>query len=355
MKTISLCMIVKNEEAVLGRALSSAQEIADEIIVVDTGSTDHTWEIAGNITDRRYRFPWTDDFSEARNYSFSKATMDYQMWLDADDVILPEACRKLLVWKETSDRPDVVMLPYHTAFDAEGHPTYSYYRERLIRREAGFRWEGAIHEVITTAGDIRYLDAAITHRKEQPSDPDRNLRIFQKLLASGKSFSPREQFYYARELYYHQEYRKAIQAFSDFVRRPDAWLENRIDACRHLAYCYDALGEHDDAFSSLLRTLEYDTPRAEICCDLGERFLQLKRYPLAIFWYQLAASLPRNDQGGGFVSPDCYDFIPYLQLCVCFDRMGERERALHYHEKAAACKPSDPAVLYNQKYFENAE
>ena len=87
MATVSLCMIVRNEEDVLGRCLESVKDIVDEIIIVDTGSTDKTKEIAGRFTNAVYDFPWIDDFSAARNFSFSKATMDYQMWLDADDVI----------------------------------------------------------------------------------------------------------------------------------------------------------------------------------------------------------------------------------------------------------------------------
>ena len=77
MATVSLCMIVKNEEKVLGRCLDSAKEIADEIIIVDTGSTDRTKEIAAEYTEKIYDFEWNDDFSAARNESFRKATKDY--------------------------------------------------------------------------------------------------------------------------------------------------------------------------------------------------------------------------------------------------------------------------------------
>ena len=79
-------MIVKNEESVLARCLKSIEPLADEIVIADTGSTDSTKRIASRFTDRVYDFPWNDDFSEARNFSFSKAVMDYIMWMDADDV-----------------------------------------------------------------------------------------------------------------------------------------------------------------------------------------------------------------------------------------------------------------------------
>ena len=74
MITISLCMIVKNEEKVLARCLDSIADLMDEIIIVDTGSSDNTKEIAKKYTDKIYDFTWIDDFSAARNFAFSKAT-----------------------------------------------------------------------------------------------------------------------------------------------------------------------------------------------------------------------------------------------------------------------------------------
>lgn len=79
MITVSLCMIVKNEEAVLERCLESVSDLVDEIVVVDTGSTDRTREIAEWFTGRVYDFQWIDDFAAARNYAFSLAEKDYCM------------------------------------------------------------------------------------------------------------------------------------------------------------------------------------------------------------------------------------------------------------------------------------
>lgn len=85
MITISLCMIVKDEEQVLERCLDSVKELVDEIVIVDTGSTDATKDIAARYTDRLFHFEWNHDFSAARNFSFRQATQDYILWLDADD------------------------------------------------------------------------------------------------------------------------------------------------------------------------------------------------------------------------------------------------------------------------------
>ena len=135
MISLSLCMIVKNEEKVLKRCLDSVKNIVDEIIIVDTGSTDKTKDIAKKFTKNIYDFKWIDDFAAARNYSFSKATKEYIMWLDADDVILKKDREKLLKLKENLDRStDMVLLKYNTGFDENGNVNFSYYRERILKR-----------------------------------------------------------------------------------------------------------------------------------------------------------------------------------------------------------------------------
>lgn len=95
MITLSLCMIVRDEEDVLGRCLDSVKDAADEIIIIDTGSEDRTKETALKYTQNVYDFPWRDDFSAARNFALEHGTMDYLMWMDADDVLPAESRRKL--------------------------------------------------------------------------------------------------------------------------------------------------------------------------------------------------------------------------------------------------------------------
>ena len=100
----SLCMIVKNEEAVLNRCLESMASAMDEIIIVDTGSTDATKKIAAAYTDQIYDFAWTGNFAEARNYAASKATGDYIYTADADEYLEPEELQKLL-------QPNIILTP----------------------------------------------------------------------------------------------------------------------------------------------------------------------------------------------------------------------------------------------------
>ena len=136
---LSLCMIVRNEEERLYRCLLSVRDAVDEIIILDTGSTDSTKEIAARYTAHVHDYTWQEDFAAARNASFALATRPYILWLDADDVIDPCELKKLIALKERLDGSiDAVMMPYHYAFSQEGIPSLIFDRERIVRREAVF-------------------------------------------------------------------------------------------------------------------------------------------------------------------------------------------------------------------------
>ncbi len=354
MPTISLCMIVKNEEMHIARCLDSVAELVDEIVIVDTGSTDRTVETASRYTSKVYSYPWKDDFSDARNYSFSKASMDYCMWMDADDILEETEKEPFLQLKQSlSPDTDIVMMKYNTSFDEAGRPSFSYYRERWIRNCGRYRWMGAVHEVIPPNGRVVYSDIAFSHRKIGRGDSDRNLRIYQRMISEGKPLEPRHQYYYGRELYYHKQYEEAVSVLEQFLRSSEGWIENKIEACSTCAACYLQLGKEEEALNTLLRSMSYDLPRAELCCEIGKYFLEHGNYHNAIYWYETALNVPKNDYSDGFILPDCYDYVPLLQLCVCYDKLGDREKAKEYNEKAGVCKPYSQAYLYNKRYFDN--
>lgn len=356
MVTISLCMIVKDEEDVLARCLESVQDLVDEIIVVDTGSTDRTPEIAAQFSAQVHHFLWVDDFAAARNFAFSLGTMDYLLWLDADDILLEEDRAAFHTLKEMLDPTvSVVMAKYNAGFDRQGRVAISYYRERLVKNHAGFLWKGAVHEVIEPAGKIFYGDFAVTHRKNRPSDPNRNLRIYEKQLVQGATLDPRQQFYYGRELVYHQRYQEALAVFENFLDGGKGWVENNIDACCQCALCLECLGHPEKAAQALARSFAYDRPRAEICCRLGQLLLDQGRPDQAAYWYALALTCRRDDTRGGFVSPACYDYVPCIQLCVCYSRLGDQERAQQMNELAALFQPDSAAVQQNRAFFAELE
>lgn len=354
MSTISLCIIVKDEEMHIARCLDSVAELVDEIIIVDTGSTDKTVEIASAYTQKVYSYPWKDDFADARNYSFSCASMDYCMWMDADD-ILEEAEKDRFIHLKQSLAPDtdIVMMKYNTSFDEAGRPSFSYYRERWIRNNAEYRWVGAVHEVIPPKGKLLYSDIAISHKKLTGGDPDRNLKIYQKMITAGKPLEARQQYYYGRELYYHKRYEEAASVLEQFLLSAEGWVENKIEACSICANCYFQMGQEQSALTTLLRSMSFDRPRAELCCEIGKFFLEHGNFHNAVYWYETALNTPKNEYAGGFVLPDCYDYVPLLQLCVCYDRLGDRQKAKEYNERAGICKPYSEAYLYNKQYFES--
>lgn len=353
MITISLCMIVKDEEAVLGRCLASVKSIVDEIVIVDTGSVDRTKEVAGGFTSKVYDFSWIDDFSAARNFSFSKATMDYIMWLDADDVVLRDDAMKMQQLKATMDPiVDVVMMRYDSAFDQHGNTTLSYFRSRLLKRCRSFVWNEPVHEYIQPSGRILKTDICITHRKNKPTNPDRNLGIFRKLIAGGQMLSPRSRFYYARELYYNGEFLDAIENFDRYLNCGAGWVEDKISACYHLSLCYSHLGEFEKRLRVLLRSFEFSSPRAEICCQIGYYYLELKDYEKAIVWYKIATQLQKPVDSWGFMLHDYWGYVPNIQLCLCYDRLGNFEEAVKHNCIAAEYKPNDEAVLHNIRYFQ---
>lgn len=244
--------------------------------------------------------------ASARNFAFSLAKKDFILWLDADDVLKEEDRKKLTVLKENMDLTvDSITMDYHLAFDEFGNVTSSVRRNRLVKRENNFLWKGAVHEYLEVWGNIVNSDIAVTHSSLR-HDSERNLRIYQERLLHGEEFSPRDLYYFANELVDHQMYEQAIYYYEKFLSTEKGWVEDNIASCGKLADCYHALGNHELEFKSSLRSLQYDSPRAEYCCRIGYYFLQQEEIRAAIFWYSLATQLERPKDNWGFL-------IPYVQ------------------------------------------
>lgn len=355
MLNISLCMIVKDEEEVLQQCLTSVKDLVDEIIIVDTGSTDGTKEIAKQFTDKIFDFKWIDDFSAARNFAFSKATMDYIFWMDADDIILEEDQKKFKALKEelTNDVDTVSML-YHIAFDEYNNPTFSFRRNRIVKRERNYVWRGAVHEYLEFGGNVFESDVAITHRKKDKKKnigpSDRNLKIYEKRLEKGETFTPRDLFYYSNELKDHQQFEKAIVYYQKFLDTDKGWIEDKIRACINMAACHRSLGNTEQEIEVLVKSIIYDVPRPEVSCRMGDLYKERGLHEKAILWYNLAVQVDTS-KIKGFKQESYSTWYPYLQLCVCHWHNGDFELAGEYNKLAKQYRPNDPAVLQNEEFF----
>ena len=350
MFSLSVCLIVKNEEKVLARCLNCAKQFADEIIVVDTGSTDKTKAIARVFTKNVYDFPWINDFSKARNFSFEKATKDYIMWLDADDVVSKENVEKINNLKKSSCPADIYFFKYEIAFDESGNPTFSYFRERIVKRELNFKWEGFVHEAIVPRGKIERINISIEHRKISQNPPKRNLLIYEEKLKQGVLFSPREQFYYARELFFNNKIKKCISVLKKYLKNENLFLANKIDAHVILAKCYSIENEKENAKEILYKSFSFAPPNAEICCLLGELEAQTN-LENAKFWFETALICKKNYESGAFVEEGFYGLIPCLNLCLINYKQGNLEKAKEFHEKSKVFSPKNPSVLFNEEFF----
>ncbi len=348
---MGVCLIVRDEEEVISRCLGCVKEFADEIVVVDTGSSDKTVEAARAFTDKIFYFEWCDDFSAARNFAFEKAVSDYVMWLDADDVITAENRTRI---RNLADEGgfDMAYLLYAAAFDGDS-PAFVYNRERIFKRSQNFRFSGAVHEAVSPRGKIVYSEARIDHKKVKISNPFRNLNIYRNMIARGISLDERAKFYYGRELMYNKMYREGAAVLKDFLNG-GGWTENKAEACLNIYFCHAALGEEEEGMLWLLKAFLYTPPRPQTCCILGERFLKNGDLQTAVFWYKQALQGGGDAQNaGGFVNVDFNEFIPCMQLCVLYDRLGDYKTACAYNERAGKVKPASPEYLYNRRYFKN--
>jgi len=168
---LSVCLITKNEEKSLPRALASVRGLADEIIVADTGSTDRTVEIAQSLSATVCHFPWCDDFSAARNFAVSHARGDWIFWLDADEELLPESAAEvrsgmaradaLAFWVRRQDLKDAGRLDFYSLM----------WQLRLFRRRDDLKFQGRCHpefrpdisEIETKTG-LKVFQSTITMR-----------------------------------------------------------------------------------------------------------------------------------------------------------------------------------------------
>lgn len=334
MITISLCMIVKNEEAVLARCLASYAPVVDEIIIIDTGSTDKTKDIARKYTDLVYDFTWTGNFSDARNYSFSKATQEYIFCADADEV-LDEENQKLFLLMKANLLPEIDIVQMYYGNQLSHNTIYNYdkeYRPKLYKRIRNFIWEGSIHEAVRLNPIIYDSDITITHLP-QGNHAIRDLAAFERMEKEQLYFNSRLHNIYAKELMIAGEEEHFIRSIPTFLRTMDD-TERSVDdlkeACCILAKAYRIKGDISSFFKYAMKGVAMDGC-SEICMELGDYYSSIGDINEAILWYYNAAFETECILKLSIKTKDAL-----LALANCYEDLGDYETANSYKEQATS-------------------
>ncbi|MDE5950492.1 MAG: glycosyltransferase family 2 protein [Acetatifactor sp.] len=332
MISISLCMIVKDEEAVLARCLGSVADLVDEIIIVDTGSTDRTKEIAAEYTDRIYDFQWINDFSAARNYAFSLASCDYIYSADADEVLDEENRERFRRLKEQL-LPQVEIVQMKYGNQLQYNTVYNYdeeYRPKLFKRLRQFIWIEPIHETVRLQPIVYDSDIVITHKPSQ-GHGSRDLANFERQVQEGRRLSRHLHNMYARELLIAGEpehFRRACACFEGSTEDPERSAEELQEAFCVLSRAYRLQGDLPGFFRYAMKAMAAGGC-SELCIELGLYYEQDRRDPAeAAMWYYNAA----------------YETEPILTLesggtqaleglVRCHRQMGQEEQAAEYERQ----------------------
>lgn len=361
MPRISVVLIVRDEAPRLSQCLEAARRLADEIVVLDTGSTDNTPEIARRFTDSVHVLEWRDDFSAARNAALDLAQCDYVLSLDADEIVdAPEAASRLL--REFAERraPHVVgAIALRSPTSPEpGALVVVDHLPRFFRR-GQFRYEGAIHEQLCARdGRCEMADTGVsayhTGYMQRPDDPSNKARRNMRLLTRELERNPDDEYLWhqlGKAHYTLREYAAAAAAFEhalDAIRfepgRPPAGRLGPVarsvltDVLTTLAYAYVNLGRPADAARLLEqhRALAHaGTRRADFHHALGYVYLMLGILPASESAYRASLALGAGEEdvlGTG-------SFSSLYHLGLLAEAGGDLDAATAHHLAALAVEP----------------
>ncbi len=288
MITISVCMIVKNEEKILARCLDSLKGIADEIIIVDTGSTDETKQIAARYTDKIYDYEWNHDFAAARNFSFSKASCQYIYQADADEVI-DEENRKLFMQLKTILLPEIDIVQMKYCGQLNQGTIYNFdeeYRPKLFKRLREFVWIDPVHESVRLTPIVYDSDISILHLAEDIHSK-RDFAIFEKMGRKGERLSKKLHHMYAQELFISGDDNDFIHAetmYLETFRDKTRDLDEQMEAACVLARCYRISQNKPLFFKYVLKNIA-SGGCAEMCYELGMYYYSVGDMEEAQVWF----------------------------------------------------------------------
>lgn len=339
---ISLCMIVKNEQQNLLRCLGSVQNAVDEIIVVDTGSTDGTYLLAEQAGAKVLSFPWNGNFSQARNTSLACATGDWILFLDADEALA--AGSDAVLRRIVSEDNEGYFLKIINFIGAEGCvescPDLVF---RLFRNKPEYRFRGAIHEqivdvILENNRQARYQiaeDVVILHYgylNEQITEKDkknRNINIIKQELEN----APHNQllrYHYGVELFRADRLAEAVEEFTQAAEGIDPNTVYFPKLLRYIILSYYGLKDYDQAASVSKQALNLFPNYADLYYYRGLIEVDRKNYAQAYELFQQALTMPEQPTYYASFS-GTKGFRAYYQLGRMAEEFYNEEKALKYY------------------------
>lgn len=330
--TITLAMIVKDEEKWLAETLASAKDHVDQIVVVDTGSKDKTKEIARSFGAEIHDFVWIDDFAAARNFAFSKATGDFVFWLDADDHFDPVAGKTLKEFAAgLAANVGGVMMEYFYAFDEAGNCVALHKKLRLVRNDNSFTWKGRIHEdlIPTGATDIRTTeDFRVLHRADETrihASSERNVKVAEAEYQE-KKHDPRAVFNLASTYMGLRRWNDAIKKYLEYVPM-SGWDEEIYVAWCRVGQCLLELNQVDEAKNMYLRAVKVRPQYADAYRGLAHCSINEGKLDQAEEYYRM--TLQKTKPESVIVwSPFDYEVAPYYELAQVLLNQNKVDEAL---------------------------
>ena len=283
--TISLCMIVKNEEENLPRCLYSIKDYVDEIIIVDTGSTDRTVEIANDFGAKVFIHPWEGNFSKARNYSLKYATCDWILILDADHELEKADAHKLSETIKDKEANYVFFRVYDTYKESKNLAVYDF--GLLFRNHLGFHYSGIVHNaLITTDAIIKKSNIRIYHHgynlSEEKMDEkfERTSTLLKKQIETD-SHNPVPHMYLGISYMDRRMYESAIKHSKRAISLSEDNGSNKIDflvSYYIVSAAYFELNEFKESEIYALKSVEMDNSYLDGYCLLAFAYYNLKEY-----------------------------------------------------------------------------
>ncbi|WJM07858.1 glycosyltransferase [Paenibacillus sp. PK1-4R] len=320
-KTISLCMIVKNEEQVLSRCLESAKDVVNEIIIVDTGSTDTTLDIARKYTDKIYSFEWVNDFSAARNESLKYATSDYILVLDADEYLEVGANFQ----ENLESDCDYYLLKIRNEISWDRNFTFT--AIRLFKNYISLKYENRLHEHLNIVRDtIKYnmgesnlLINHVGYTDDKMLEKDKHKRNLPLMELEVAENATAYNLYNMGKTYFAiQEYTKAV----DFFKQAYPLSKDRVflpELLTKLAYALAEISHMEDALSILTDAVMMFPKETEMRYILGLVYQKAEHYRDAEACFRKCIEL--GDQGS-LVTEGSGGYMAHMRLSELYEEIG---------------------------------